>query len=55
MVGPNNAYCPPEILGWEPTVGQPDPGGLTFAQYNDAVVDNSHTPAPPWPPTGSAG
>ncbi len=55
MVGVNNAYCPPEISGREPTVGQFDPGGLTWAQYQDAVVDNSHPPAPAWPLSGSAG
>lgn len=55
MEGTNNAYCPPEASGQSSNFGAEDDGGISSAQYHDAVADNSHPPAPPWPPTGSAG
>ncbi len=54
-VGINDAYCPPETSSQESNFGAEDDGGIASAQFQGAVVDNSHPPAPGLPTTGSAG
>jgi hypothetical protein len=54
--GPNDAFCPLEDASSLDNPGLGDYGGVGSAQYIRAVVDSSHTPAPPAAtPTGSAG